>query len=81
MVFKFHKNVGFSPNHFFVVLPDSITSTTPGRIGSIEGTWLARMPMSPVAAEMLTWVTSAEVKIAWFLVQKFLTRNKLRWEV
>jgi len=26
--------------------------------------------MSPVAAAMLTWVTSAEVKIAWYLVQR-----------
>ena len=36
--------------------------------------------MSPVAAERLTCVTSAEVKIAWFLVQRLLTRNK-RWDL
>jgi len=75
------QNVCHSPNHFFEAFPDSMTSTTPGRRGSIEGTWLARMPMSPVAAAMLTWVTSAEVKIAWFLVQRPLTRKQTGWEL
>jgi hypothetical protein len=73
-------NACFSPNCFFETLPDSMTSTTPGRRGSIEGTWLARIPMSPVAAAMLTWVASAEVKIAWFPVQRPLTRNQRRLE-
>lgn len=54
----------YTPNHFLDVFPDSITSTTPGRRGSIEGTWFARIPMSPEAAEMFTWTTSAEVKMA-----------------
>lgn len=27
------------------------------------GTWLARIPMSPVAAGRLTWTTSAELKM------------------
>ena len=53
-----------SPNHFFDAFPESIISTTPGRRGSMDGTWLARIPMSPVAAGTLTWTTSAEVKIA-----------------
>ena len=73
-------NACFSPNRFFEALPDSMTSTTPGRRGSIEGTWLARISMSPVAAAMLTWVTSAEVKVAWFPVQRPLTRNQWRLE-
>ena len=34
------------------------------------------MPISPVAAAILTWVTSAEVKIAWILLQRPLTRNR-----
>lgn len=41
-------------NHFFEALLDSMTSTTPGRKGSIDGTWFARIPMSPVAAETFT---------------------------
>lgn len=49
-----------SPNHFFEP-PDSTTSTTPGRRGSIEGTWFARIPMSPVAAAMFTCTTSVEL--------------------
>jgi hypothetical protein len=53
-----------SLNHFFDALLDSITSTTPGRKGSIDGTWFANIPMSPEAAEMFTWTTSVEVKIA-----------------
>jgi hypothetical protein len=40
-----------------------MTSTTPGRRGSMDGTWLARIPMSPVAAQMFTWTTSVEVKM------------------
>lgn len=32
------QNVYYSPNHFFEAFPDSMTSTTPGRSGSIEGT-------------------------------------------
>lgn len=53
-----------SPNHFFDWLLPSMTSTTPGRRGSIVGAWLARIPMSPDAAARFTWTTSAEVKIA-----------------
>ena len=53
-----------APNHFFDELPASTTSRTPGRRGSIAGEWLARMPMSPVAAAMFTWTTSADVKMA-----------------
>lgn len=49
------------PNHFFEALPDSITSTTPGRSGSIDGTWLARIPMLPVLAAMFTWETSVDL--------------------
>ena len=49
------------PKNFFAVPFDSITSTRPGRIASMDGTWLARMPMSPVSAGMFTCVTSADV--------------------
>lgn len=44
--------------NFLDVPADSITSSNPGRNGSMDGAWLARMPMSPVAAAMLTWTTS-----------------------
>ena len=53
-----------------ILLWNQVTSTTLGYSGSIEGTCLVRMPMSPVAAAILTWVTSVEVKIVWYLVQK-----------
>lgn len=36
----------------------SITSTRPGFNCSMEGTWLARTPISPETAGMLTWTTS-----------------------
>jgi hypothetical protein len=36
----------------------STTSTKPGLSCSMEGTWLARIPMSPDSAGMLTWTTS-----------------------
>lgn len=39
----------------FVAPLSSMTSTTPGRSCSIEGTWLARTPISPDSAGMLTW--------------------------
>jgi len=59
-------NEGFlSPNHFFEEPALSTTSTTPGRSASIDGTWFARIPMSPVAADKLTCTTSVEVKIAY----------------
>lgn len=45
------------PKNFCVPL-DSIISTTPGRKGSIDGTWLERIPMSPDSAGMFTWTTS-----------------------
>ena len=54
-----------APNHFFDALLASMTSTTPGRRGSIVGAWLARIPMSPVAAARFTCTTSVEVKIAY----------------
>ena len=54
-----------APNHFFDALPASITSTTPGRRGSIVGAWLARIPISPVAAARFTCTTSVDVKMAW----------------
>jgi hypothetical protein len=42
-----------------LLLPfSSITSTTPGFSCSIDGTWLARTPISPDSAGMLTWTTS-----------------------
>lgn len=53
-----------SPNHFLDEPALSITSTRPGRSGSMDGTWFARIPMSPVAAERLTCTTSVEVNIA-----------------
>ena len=53
-----------TPNHFFEVFPDSMTSIIPGRRASMEGTWFARIPMSPVAAATFTWTTSLEEKIA-----------------
>jgi hypothetical protein len=53
-----------SPNHFLDEPALSITSTGPGRSGSIDGTWFARIPMSPVAPERLTCTTSVEVNIA-----------------
>jgi hypothetical protein len=54
----------YSPNHFLEVLPESITSSTPARKGSIDGTWLARIPISPVSAAIFTCTTSVEVKMA-----------------
>lgn len=36
----------------------SMTSTTPAFSCSIEGTWLARTPISPDSAGMLTWTAS-----------------------
>jgi hypothetical protein len=59
------KDESVSPNHFFEAPALSITSTRPGRSGSIDGTWFARIPMSPVAADRLTCTTSVEVKIAY----------------
>lgn len=53
-----------APNHFW--LPESsTTSTTPGRKGSIEGTWLDKIPISPDSAGMFTWTTSWELKMAY----------------
>lgn len=37
-----------------------MTSIIPGFNGSMTGTWFAKIPMSPDAAEMLTCVTSCE---------------------
>lgn len=34
----------------------SMTSMTPGRSCSMDGTWLARTPISPDSAGMLTWM-------------------------
>ena len=42
---------------------DLMTSTTPGHKGLIEGTWLVRVPMSLVVAEMLTQFVSVEVRL------------------
>lgn len=53
------------PNHFFEPLADSMTSTIPARRGSMVATWFARIPISPVAAHTFTWVTSADVKMAY----------------
>lgn len=39
-----------------VAPPSSTISTRPGLSCSMEGTWLARTPISPEAAGMLTWV-------------------------
>jgi hypothetical protein len=39
-----------------VAPPSSRISTRPGFSCSMEGTWLARTPISPEAAGMLTWV-------------------------
>lgn len=39
-----------------VAPPSSTISTIPGFSCSMEGTWLARTPISPEAAGMLTWV-------------------------
>jgi hypothetical protein len=37
---------GDAPNHFLLLLASfSMTSSTPGRRASMEGTWLARMPL------------------------------------
>jgi hypothetical protein len=58
------KKEELSPNHFFEEPALSMTSTRPARSGSIDGTWFARIPMSPVAADRLTCTTSVEVKIA-----------------
>jgi hypothetical protein len=49
------------PKNFLVVVA-SMTSTTPGRSCSMEGTWLARIPISPETAAMLTWVTETSLK-------------------
>ena len=59
----------------FAALPGSMASTASDHRGSIEGMWLARMAMSSVAAEMSTWATSAEVKIAWWGDQAIDTRQ------
>lgn len=42
----------------FVLPFSSIISTTPGFSCSIDGTWLARTPISPDSAGMLTWTAS-----------------------
>ena len=54
-----------APKNFFDALAESMTSTTPGRRASMLGTWLARIPMSPVAAARFTCTTSADVKMAY----------------
>ena len=56
-------------NHFFEVPLDSMTSTTPGRSASNVGSWLAKTPMSPVAAGRFTCETSAEVYKDWGIVR------------
>lgn len=44
---------------YCLLLPlSSMTSTRPGFSCSMEGTWLARTPISPETAGMLTWTTS-----------------------
>ena len=67
-----------SPNHFFEEPALSITSTRPGRSGSIDGTWFARIPMSPVAADRLTCTTSVEVKIAYH-ASELRTAQQVQW--
>jgi len=42
----------------------SITSTSPGFNCSIEGTWLARTPISPDSAGMLTWTLTIGMRIS-----------------
>jgi uncharacterized membrane protein YfbV (UPF0208 family) len=68
-----------TPNHFLEAFPDSMTSIIPGRRASIEGTWFARIPMSPVAAATFTWTTSAEVKIAFAIFCAQLRVNVRRY--
>ena len=47
-----------------LLLPLSSTiSTRPGFSCSMEGTWLARTPISPDSAGRLTWTTSWDLKI------------------
>jgi hypothetical protein len=67
-----------SPNHFFEEPALSITSTRPGRSGSIDGTWFTRIHMSPVAADRLTCTTSVEVKITYH-ASEFLTAQQVQW--
>lgn len=46
--------------NFLVAPPSSTTSTRPGLSCSIEGTWLARTPISPDSAGMLTWTLNGK---------------------
>ena len=54
---KFLGAQGLDVRKYCLVAPPSSTiSTRPGFSCSMEGTWLARTPISPEAAGMLTWV-------------------------
>jgi hypothetical protein len=47
----------------FLLPLSSMISTTPALSCSIDGTWLARTPISPDSAGMLTWTASADLKM------------------